>query len=131
MNQTMPKKLPTFKGHTVDYRLREFRKVDRSQPSIEFVPFNSEEGQKLLRELESSKGKTNQQWYPYETHGSYYRLVDGVLQFCPMNTDGSMSEDEAGDVAWYEMQFEHSTNSYYKSMAEELLAIKLELETKD
>lgn len=42
------KELPIFKGYTVDERLREFRKVDFSIPSIEFVSFSSEKGRKLL-----------------------------------------------------------------------------------
>ena len=51
----MVKELPTFKGYTVDDRLKQFRKVDKSKPSIDFVDFNSEEGQKLLEEYEESK----------------------------------------------------------------------------
>jgi hypothetical protein len=50
----MVRKLPEFRGYTVDERLRQFRKVDRSSenPSIEFVEFDSEEGEKLLEEME-------------------------------------------------------------------------------
>jgi hypothetical protein len=33
-------------------RLRQFRKVDKSKPSIDFVDFDSEEGQELLAEYE-------------------------------------------------------------------------------
>ena len=44
--------LPTFKGFTVDERLKQFRKVDHEKPSIEFVEFNSEEGRALLEEME-------------------------------------------------------------------------------
>ncbi len=43
--------LPTFKGYTVDFRLKEFRKVDMSIPSIEFIPFDSPKGRELLKEL--------------------------------------------------------------------------------
>lgn len=46
--------LPTFKGYTVDMRLRQFRKVDRSKPSIKFIEFDSSEGQELLSEYLSS-----------------------------------------------------------------------------
>jgi hypothetical protein len=46
-----PTILPTFKGYTVDERLREFRKVDMKKPSIEFVEFDSPKGRKLLKEL--------------------------------------------------------------------------------
>ena len=47
----MVKELPKFKGHTVDERLRQFRKVDMDKPSIDFVDFDSEEGQELLEEM--------------------------------------------------------------------------------
>jgi len=49
----MVKELPTFKGYTVDEKLKQFRKVDRSKPSIDFVDFDSEEGQELLEEYEN------------------------------------------------------------------------------
>jgi hypothetical protein len=44
--------LPTFKGYTVDLRLREFR---RAIPDVvlDFVPFDSPEGKKLLNELKA------------------------------------------------------------------------------
>lgn len=42
--------LPTFKGYTVDMRLREFRKAVVGEP-LEFIPFNSPDGKKLLSEL--------------------------------------------------------------------------------
>ena len=48
----MVTKLPEFKGYTVDERLRQFRKVDREKPSIDFVDFDSEEGRALLEEME-------------------------------------------------------------------------------
>jgi len=47
----MVTKLPEFKGYTVDNRLRQFRKVDRSKPNIEFVDFDSEKGKELLNEM--------------------------------------------------------------------------------
>ena len=43
----MVNQLPTFKGYTVDVRLREFRKVS-SVSAIEFVSFDSPEGDMLL-----------------------------------------------------------------------------------
>ena len=46
--------MPEFKGYTVDERLRQFRKVDRKKPTIDFVDFDSEEGQELLAEYEES-----------------------------------------------------------------------------
>lgn len=51
----MVKKLPEFKGYTVDERLKQFRKVDCKKPSIEFVDFDSEEGQELLSQYEESQ----------------------------------------------------------------------------
>ena len=47
----MVKELPKFKGYTVDERLKQFRKVDHNKPSIDFVDFDSEEGEKLLEEM--------------------------------------------------------------------------------
>jgi len=47
--------LATFKGYTVDKRLKQFRKVDRNKPSIDFVDFDSEEGQELLTEYEEAE----------------------------------------------------------------------------
>ena len=44
--------LPTFNGYTVDMRLREFRKAI-PDVTLEFIPFNSPEGEKLLEELTS------------------------------------------------------------------------------
>ena len=44
--------LPTFKGYTVDMRLREFRKATLGE-KLEFIPFNSSEGKKLFEELKS------------------------------------------------------------------------------
>lgn len=49
------RRLPEFKGYTIDERLGEFRKVSwrNGEPSIEFVPFLSEKGIKLAEELRS------------------------------------------------------------------------------
>jgi len=44
------KELPKFKGYTVDERLKEFRKVEYGK-SIEFIPFDSPQGQELLEEM--------------------------------------------------------------------------------
>jgi len=48
---------PEFRGYTVDEKLRQFRKVDRSgeSPSIEFVEFDADEGQKLLDEMDEAE----------------------------------------------------------------------------
>jgi len=47
-----PYQLPTFKGYTVDMRLREFRKASFGE-KIEFIPFDSPEGKELLGRLKS------------------------------------------------------------------------------
>ena len=44
--------LPTFKAYTVDMRLKEFRRAI-PDVTLEFIPFNSPEGNKLLEELKS------------------------------------------------------------------------------
>jgi hypothetical protein len=44
--------LPTFKGYTVDMRLRQFRRAI-PDVTLEFIPFNSPKGEKLLEELKS------------------------------------------------------------------------------
>ena len=41
------RQLPTFKGFTVDLRLKEFRKAEYGK-ALEFIPFDSEKGQKLI-----------------------------------------------------------------------------------
>lgn len=42
--------LPTFNGYTVDMRLKEFRRAI-PDVTLEFIPFDSPDGQKLLAEL--------------------------------------------------------------------------------
>jgi len=44
--------LPTFKGYTVDMRLKEFRRAI-PDVTLEFIPFNSPEGKKIFEELMS------------------------------------------------------------------------------
>ena len=44
------RELRTFKGYTVDFKLREFRKVPRESPP-EFIDFDSRKGQRLLLEM--------------------------------------------------------------------------------
>ena len=44
--------LPIFKGYTVDIRLKEFRRAI-PEVTLEFISFNSPEGEKLLNELKS------------------------------------------------------------------------------
>jgi hypothetical protein len=50
LSQDGPRKLPEFEGYTVDERLREFRKVEYGK-TIEFVPFDSAQGQQLLSRM--------------------------------------------------------------------------------
>ena len=42
--------LPIFRGYTVDFRLKEFRKLKRGK-HFEFIPFESEKGKKLLAQF--------------------------------------------------------------------------------
>lgn len=44
--------LPTFKGYTVDMRLKEFRRAI-PDVTLEFIPFNTPQGKKLLEEMKS------------------------------------------------------------------------------
>ena len=50
MEHETPFELPTFRGFTVDKRLKQFRKVI-PQESLEFVEFDSLEGEALLEEM--------------------------------------------------------------------------------
>ena len=43
--------------------------------------------------MKKGKNKTNKQWYPYEKHGCYYKLEDGVLLFSPMLKNGNIDMD--------------------------------------
>ena len=43
--------------------------------------------------------KTNNQWYPYEELGSYFKLENDVLLQCPMNMDGTR-DDTPCEVDW-------------------------------
>ena len=49
----MVRQLPTFKGYTVDVRTSEFRKAEPGK-LIEFIDFTSEEGMKLIQEMEAN-----------------------------------------------------------------------------
>lgn len=50
----MIRKLPTFKGYTIDMRLQEFRKVPRTRIP-EFLPFLSQKGIMLFSEYAKTK----------------------------------------------------------------------------
>jgi hypothetical protein len=51
-----PRELPTFRGYTVDERLKEFRKAEHGK-TLEFIPFDSPKGQEILKEMESQTAK--------------------------------------------------------------------------
>lgn len=44
------KRLPTYRGYIVDVKLREFRKIKYGK-TLEFIPFDSEKGDRLLAAL--------------------------------------------------------------------------------
>lgn len=44
-------KLPTWKGWTVDVRLRQFRKVDKMSQEVEFVEFDDDGGDDILCDI--------------------------------------------------------------------------------
>ena len=46
----MVRELPKFKGYTVDFRLRQFRRAVLKK-GIKFVDFDSKRGQRLLDEM--------------------------------------------------------------------------------
>ena len=50
MIRDSPFELPTFKGFTVDKRLRQFRKVSKGC-QIEFIDFDSKQGKELLMDM--------------------------------------------------------------------------------
>lgn len=43
--------LQDYKGYTVDYRLKQFRKCPPNHGLIEFIDFKSEKGDKILCEM--------------------------------------------------------------------------------
>ncbi len=51
MTGDVPFELPTYRGYTIDKRLRQFRKVIHGC-QIEFIEFDSEEGKELLAEMQ-------------------------------------------------------------------------------
>lgn len=54
--------LPTYKGYTVDERLREFRKAIYGK-CLEFISFDSSKGKKLLAGYQKKKYETINQRY--------------------------------------------------------------------
>lgn len=51
------RELPKFKEYTIDERLREFRKVNIQIPSIEFIPFDSDKGREIIKEIRGEHDK--------------------------------------------------------------------------
>jgi len=51
--------LSTFNGYTIDFRLKEFRRIVYGEP-LEFIPFDSEKGQQLLKEYLDTKIRDSQ-----------------------------------------------------------------------
>lgn len=66
--------------------------------------------------------KTNNQWYPYPLFGAYFKLEDGELFQCAMNTNGSRDDSPA----WVDFGFTVEPKERLK-----LETIKRELETKE
>ncbi len=55
-------RLQTFKGYTVDFRLKEFRKIPLSALPV-FIDFDSPEGEKLCNEMhEAAIKRLNKQF---------------------------------------------------------------------
>lgn len=46
--------------------------------------------------------KTNNQWYPYNEVGGYFKLEAGELMICAMNADGTR-DDNPYAVDWQEV----------------------------
>ena len=66
-------------------------------------------------------GHTNVEWYPYEEHGSFYRLVRGKLELMPMRGDGSMVVEEISTVQFDEID---------KNGRKRCIQVKKELESR-
>jgi hypothetical protein len=69
-----------------------------------------------------TKSKTNTHWYPYKEHGSYYKLIDGILYQCAMHRDGTR-EDNLVEVDW--------NSGVSKAEEQRLIEIVEELEGKE
>jgi hypothetical protein len=50
--QESPRKLPEFEGYTVDFKLRQFRKVSYDPLEIIFIDFDTQEGRELMDKYE-------------------------------------------------------------------------------
>lgn len=54
-------RLPIIGGYTIDLRLGQFRRVDHKKPSIDFIDFNSEEGNKVFEKIAKSIDRNNKE----------------------------------------------------------------------
>jgi hypothetical protein len=76
--------------------------------------------------------KTNENWYPYEDMGSYYKLENGVLLFAPMLENGEIDESNGfindGEVDWNLLEGEYVTPE--KLITDRLTEIGYELSVK-
>ena len=50
LKEKWPREVSKFNGFTVDFRLKQFRRVDKGNRIIEFIDFDSERGKKILKE---------------------------------------------------------------------------------
>ncbi len=98
--------LPTFKGYTVDERLREFRRFEYGKYA-EFISFNSEKGQKLLshyRKEQSMKLLTKELLKRLPPLGSQEDVEDPLL-ICKFFYPDF-------DWTWYPMEFDGKDTFY-------------------
>ncbi len=65
--------------------------------------------------MSGSISKTNQSWYPYKEFGSYFKLENGVLMGCPMNSDGTR------DNTPYEIDWDRGVEEKDKERMNEIL----------
>lgn len=57
----------------------------------------------MRKTLQDVVRKTNKDWYPYEEHGCFYKLENGVLWQCPMNVGGTRDDSPCVvDMGWAE-----------------------------
>ncbi len=94
-----------FKGYTVDERLREFRRVSwkQGEPSIEFVPFDSQKGEKLFRKL------TGEHITPAFVSSERMMEEERKGHFTFYGKHGQRWQIEGKDRgdAWYQMGLQH------------------------
>jgi hypothetical protein len=49
--------------------------------------------------------KTNNNWYPYKQFGSYFKLENGTLMQCAMNSDGTR-DDNPNEVEYLDLDMQ-------------------------